>query len=326
MGDRTSIVHIGFHKTGSSSLQRRLRRSRHLLARQGFCYPVDHLPSPDQHSHLALYLKSGSASDYQRAWSSISADYRHSGCRHLILSGEEFSTLRQPLVEHFAADLLALTQPVRIILYIRNLHRFIVSVMAQFSKAGDFVAHPQTTIDRMRGFNPTARLTSWEEVCGAANVTVQCLDQLPAGYGIEEHFADFAGVKLKPMEFAVAANRSIDPIASGLLSQLAYEFGTSPKKFYTAYFRVQKDRMVLPKTEQHLADLAETWVAGVDLSHPKLAPFRDSLRQRPAAAPAGDDPAGRGNAYLQALATVLWETAGRPGQPRRPGGRGDEEN
>jgi hypothetical protein len=320
MSDKTSIVHIGLHKTGSTSLQRRLSRSRHLLARQGFFYPVDRLPNKNQHSHLALYLREGDPASYQSAFSTVTEDFRRSGCRYLILSGEEFSTLRNASVKKFGDDIKGITQPVRIILYVRNLSRLIISIMSQHSKTGKFVAYPQSIFERMRNFNPTRILRMWEDAFGAEQVSVQSLEALPAGSGIEEHFAQFAGADLKPMEFDAQANRSVDPIASALLTHLAHEFGVPYQIFYEAYFTAATDRFTLPRTEQHLAELARKWVETVDLSHPKLAPFKDALREQPMAGADSGTAGGeaeRARTYMETLAAVLLETAAKIGKPNR---------
>ncbi|MEJ0046140.1 MAG: hypothetical protein WDN04_08445 [Rhodospirillales bacterium] len=80
-----------------------------------------------------------------------------------------------------------------------------LSLIAQYSKAGDAIIYPQTAIGRMRSFNPTDVLRRWEAVVGEKNVEVMCLDRLPAGAGIVENFAELAQLPLpKPGRELVA--------------------------------------------------------------------------------------------------------------------------
>jgi hypothetical protein len=59
-----------------------------------------------------------------------------------------------------------------------------------------------------------------------------------------------------------------------------------------------------------LKSISLEWVTGVDLSHPKLAPFRDLLRSRPPDQETGTS-AESAAEYLRRLGTTLLETAER---------------
>jgi hypothetical protein len=305
MTQKSAVLHIGLHKTGSTTLQNALVANREYLRELRIFYPEHHLPSRTQQSHLALFLRTGQAEEYAVAASAILNDFVTGGYDRLVLSGEEFSTLRSELVRQVHASLAPYFGEMKIILYVRNLFQFMLSLIAQYSKAGDAIIYPQTAIARMRSFNPTDVLRRWEAVAGENNVTVMCLDRLPGGASIVENFAELADLPLVKPASDTAANRSMDAIASSLLSHLAFEFNIPEARFYRAYFAHLDKRVALPKTENYYCDLMQEWVQNVDLSHDKLKSFDAVMRERP-----GIDEAPNGNSmqlddYVDFLSTVL---------------------
>ncbi len=308
MSPPSALLHIGLHKTGSTTLQNAFVANRVVLMDQGIFYPEHHLPSRTQHSHLALFLRSGQVERYTTAIDAIVGDFVAGGYSRLVLSGEEFSTLKSELVHQVHASLVPYFGEIRIILYVRNLFQFMLSLIAQYSKAGDAIIYPQTAIGRMRSFNPTDVLRRWEAVVGEKNVEVMCLDRLPAGAGIVENFAELAQLPLPKPGRELVANRSMDAITSSLLSHLAFEFGLQESVFYNAYFSRLVRRVSLPRTESYYCDLIQDWVQNVDLSHEKLKMFEPVMRARPAAEEASSENADRLEDYLDFLAAVLRHT------------------
>ncbi|HEX3431084.1 MAG TPA: hypothetical protein VHT03_09370 [Rhizomicrobium sp.] len=305
-----SVIHIGLHKVASTTLQHSLHALRPDLAAQGFFYPGDDLPHPKQHSDLALFLHEAGEEKYRTAMDAILRDFRNLEGANLLLSGEEFSSLLPAQIEALHRDLAETGRQFRVVLYVRNLYRIAISAIAEHSKTGKFVAYPSRVIDRRR-VNPSSILSHWEDVFGKENVIAACLEALPAETNIVSHFADLAGIKL-PAEFRmIERNRSADPIASALLSHLAYEFQVSHHFFYRSYFENVRGRLALPRMEDHLLGTADKWVADVDLSHPKLVPFRDLLRSRPTASPPADASAESAVGYLRLLGKTLLRTAER---------------
>lgn len=312
-----SVIHIGLHKVASTTLQLSLRTMKRQLAKQGFFYPTDHLPLRSQHSDLAAFLREDGESKYRSAMDAILGDYRTSGCANMLLSGEGFSSLLPAHIRVLQADLAETGRQFRVVLYIRNLYRHTLSAIAQKGKSGKPVSYSSRGIGR-RKFNPSSILARWEHVFGEDNVVVGCLDALPAEANIVTHFAGLGGIRLPRAFRIVDRNRSVDPIASSLWSRLAYEFGIPHHAFYKSYFENVPDRPTLPRMEARLFRTIDKWVAKVDLSHPKLAPFRDLLRQRP---PVREETTTGGQAaaaYLRQLGTTLLKTAERMNEPDPP--------
>jgi hypothetical protein len=136
---------------------------------------------------------------------------------------------------------------------------------------------------------------------------VFCLDALPDSRGIVTHFAEFCGFSLCPGMPLPERNRSVDPIASALLTHLVHEFHVPHELFYNSYFAMAQERVTLPRTEHHLNRVLGPWVKEANLTHPKLEPFRRVLLKRPAfSEPVGHDAAQK---YLELLSVVLASTS-----------------
>lgn len=306
MPDRKSTIHIGLHKTGSTTLQNALYRSRRELSAQGFFYPGDYLRPNFQHSILGVYLRESKIHLFKRAIEPILNDFVVMDDAQLILSGEEFSTVPRPGIHILRESLDRTRRQFQVIVYVRNLYRFAISQIAQHSKGGRFIAYPASVMRRLQDFDPTSMLEGWETAFGEEHVRVFCLETLPEG-GIVTHFAGVSGFCVPPDPGATELNRSVDPIASTLLSHLAFEFGVPHRFFYKAYFRATKERRcILPRTEGHLVGLLEDWVGRRNLAHPKLAPHREVLMQQPTIE---DNPARSDAEYLHMLSAVLARTA-----------------
>jgi len=89
-------IHVGPHKTGSTSVQRALAAARDSLAGQGVWYPPS-LPGaswPDQHADAWILLRDGRLAEFDR-WLAASGDEaRQRGCDTLLLSSENFHVPR----------------------------------------------------------------------------------------------------------------------------------------------------------------------------------------------------------------------------------------
>ncbi len=94
-------VHVGPHKTGSTSVQRALAAARETLATQGVWYPPS-LPGaswPEQHADAWIMLRDGRAVDFDRWLDDCREEATTRGCDTLLLSSENFHVprTRRPL-------------------------------------------------------------------------------------------------------------------------------------------------------------------------------------------------------------------------------------
>lgn len=95
-------IHVGPHKTGSTTVQRALAAARETLADQGVWYPpsVSGAAWPDQHADAWLLLRDGRDDEFDRWLSASRMEADRRGCDTLLLSSENFHVpkTRRPLV------------------------------------------------------------------------------------------------------------------------------------------------------------------------------------------------------------------------------------
>ncbi len=91
------ILHVGPHRTGTTSIQKTLHRARLELAADGILYPesTPEAHYPEQHSDLALLVKARRSAEVRQYCEDVLATAVRSGCPVILLSGEEFSSLVQ---------------------------------------------------------------------------------------------------------------------------------------------------------------------------------------------------------------------------------------
>ena len=96
-------VHVGPHKTGSTSVQRALAAARETLAGLGVWYPPS-LPGaswPDQHADAWILLRDRRCADFDRWLDGCREEATKHGCDTLLISSENFHVprTRRPLAK-----------------------------------------------------------------------------------------------------------------------------------------------------------------------------------------------------------------------------------
>ncbi|WP_374450364.1 hypothetical protein, partial [Stella sp.] len=98
-GGRRIYVHIGLHKTGTTSLQSYIARNRDNLAAAGFHVPRTGSRHQLEGHHLLAWSLSGTRPgrlagiDPDRMWNDLRNELERSACPNAILSAEDFSVL-----------------------------------------------------------------------------------------------------------------------------------------------------------------------------------------------------------------------------------------
>lgn len=144
-------LHVGLHKTGTTSLQKSLHARRIELSMHGWLYPTFPIdaanhgvalfslfsPQPDTfHAHLGAgrsaerILELNAATDRQL---DIVLD---SGAPNIIISGEDLSWNRPPLLARLASRLRAHNHAVRVIAFVRDPEEFVTSLTQEELKVG----------------------------------------------------------------------------------------------------------------------------------------------------------------------------------------------
>lgn len=210
---RRCVVHIGWHKTGSTALQHFLHEVSPSLADHGVVYPVQarnhsaFLPSALLHDSEPTYSEvfvpplAGHESEPRRVASrSIVEDViadDHDGT--LVLSAEDLCLLDLPAVRRCRSLLADAFDRIDIVVYLRDHAGYARSAAQQLLRMG-FQWHevvgmarsgrsPIAVLEPLPHYGP--RLERWVSVFGADAISVFHYDTVAArGTSIQEHFLE----------------------------------------------------------------------------------------------------------------------------------------
>lgn len=171
---RRIYFHIGFNKTGTTTLQHTLSQNRELLQSRGFAYPST-LPN---HGHLADHLNPARRAVLDEAirtrnslWSDALRDEISNSKMDIIISSEGFSNIDPKLLRSFFPY-----SEIKIVVYIREQAEYIVSIYQQAVKGRGIVEDFREFSARLRvGFG--AILSAWSSTFGRANLIARAYDR-----------------------------------------------------------------------------------------------------------------------------------------------------
>lgn len=191
------VLHIGRHKTGTSSLQHFLHLNRERLAEQGWYYPQAGL-APVAHHDIARFLhmkqrKLLPLPERERLAQAVRALARETAGRRepALLSSEAFQNCQpQWVATRFAPG------GTRVVVYIREQVDYLVSSYQQKVHATNYSESLHDYAAQVV-VNYDAFLTRWERVFGAGRVTVRPYSRARLRNGdIVADFAEVLGLDL----------------------------------------------------------------------------------------------------------------------------------
>ncbi len=177
------FLHIGTHKTGTTSVQHFAVNNEKKLHEHGILYPKagrPHLEVNKGH-HLLAWAPTKSmvgsslwgefSEDPRSVWDALREEINASSCRTVLISSEEFDVLDERGVETIAQSLDGFK--VTIICYLRRLHEF---VQALYTTNVIFHGEKRPIKEYLRGMRTTTNyeelVSRWKKVFGQHNVDV----------------------------------------------------------------------------------------------------------------------------------------------------------
>jgi hypothetical protein len=273
-------LHIGTHKTGTSAIQAVLYRNREFLLEHGIYVPeIDDKELPGGFADVARSLKhdrTAKVRSYIERWV---ADAERIGARCLLISSEEFSTAATKHVEALARILSPFET--QVILYLRNVHEFAISVCGELIKKPGGGRRYDSLVHNVTGrLDYTKLITRWEACFGDKSLDIRCYDNERAT--LLEAFYTRLGVPEKDLQDILARrsfekNKSIDLATQAMLSVAGIDSDMNQffrsRKIYEAEFADFRFGTV------RSADIARAFCRKefLDFSHPRLEPFVDVL-------------------------------------------------
>ena len=192
---RRLIVHVGPHKTGSTSIQRALFFAADELLKLGIYYPSGWITSKNSWSHYALFEQLRSRKLH--LVNNTAAQVLRTSADTIVLSAEDFSLLN---AEELHAMLQAFhsVEPslnICIVFYVRRWSGLIPSVVQELIKQGvpttlgDVIARELLSPEQSDTINYVNRLDRFSAVFGAGSVNIIAFDNIAESkQNLVDHF------------------------------------------------------------------------------------------------------------------------------------------
>lgn len=212
---KTIFLHIGTHKTGTTSIQCLLAKAEDTLKAQGLLYPTAGRPTgwgdADWGHHvLAWALRGKRGITDEVCWHQLRAEIDGWPGDRVVLSSEDFSPATVDQVARVRAHLAG--YDVRVILYVRNPLGRLVSSYKQRVKMGkcttSFAAYMRDAVAQV---DYAAKIARWETGFGEGRVQVRLFDKLKREPGIAADFCGTIGVDYDTVAAFASRPRNVSP-------------------------------------------------------------------------------------------------------------------
>ena len=200
---KTIYLHIGTHKTGTTSLQKLLTSNRQKLLSHGYYYPASAtLPFIPGHHMLAWALLYGDSKvddvtgvcvDLSSAWDDLLAELKSVDCDNFIISAESFS-LFSSINQIRKVKTLFSGYEVKINVCLRRQDQYFLSFYQEEVKKGyskslsDFIEEQKTIGDY------AALIEDWASVFGEDNISVRLFKKTSNEHELFKDFFDQIGL------------------------------------------------------------------------------------------------------------------------------------
>jgi hypothetical protein len=185
------FLHIGLHKTGSTTIQHGLHKNSNLLLRHGYNVPTTGVTihgNAGQHNVVWEELGDKRFIESAGTMRDLIAEIEHSKEETIILSSEEFCLLRPPQINSVYEKLSPYGE-IFVVVYLRRQDTWMLSVWAELVKQGfvilSFLEWAKKNMHFGDFYN---RLEPWDRIVGQQKMRVRTLDR---EYLSDHVFIDF---------------------------------------------------------------------------------------------------------------------------------------
>ncbi|MFV8827445.1 hypothetical protein [Alkalihalobacterium sp. APHAB7] len=239
---REIILHVGLHKTGTTSIQRTLfnEENNQILEKKGYIYPRSW---PSNHSipiysvfsehperyHINIrngYTTANIIAKNQEYLRNFEKEIVNRGKSKIIISGEDISVLPHENLQAFKKYIMSLFQEetkVTVMMYLRNPVSWSISNIQEIIKSGGFYETALTHMNTTYKNNFKNKIEKFIQVFGKQNIKLYSFEEtLPHQYGVIGHFLSSLNFKESEInQFHIQkANESISLIAGNILSYI----------------------------------------------------------------------------------------------------------
>ena len=269
-------LHIGLHKTGTSSFQHNCHKNAKELIKKGVFWPTSESFSnlSTQHSIIPWNYRLNSDINTVKIFFERTLNLAEEAhCHTILISGEEFSRLNDEELNR-----LRLTLPYadyEIYIVFRNIKHFLISMFKKEMELGRIDFSINNFLDQIYMLHPADVLKRWEANFGKNNVKIELFENMLPN--LVENYFEWFEIRdiLNPIE--IHENKSVDIITSvilgGLLKNQQENILIDSRKlfeqiFFGKVFKFEIEQIVA----EHLMSCFSP-----RLNHQRLSPFLDIL-------------------------------------------------
>lgn len=215
---KTAYIHIGTHKTGSTSIQFFLFKNRQKLIDRGFLYPLSGIPRKDlfgQHHLAAAFLEKLNLNTYNPdagGWEQVVIEANSFQDLNLIISSENFCLPRFDLEQIYKIKEYLSQYAVKIVIYLRKQDDYLISQYCQFIRSNkyfdsfkQFVAETKLSLDYYQILKP------WQKVFGIENIIVKVFDPEQFKSNLTNDFLDTINYPQNRSDLSRTSRQSVSP-------------------------------------------------------------------------------------------------------------------
>jgi len=221
------FLHIGFGKTGTTSIQDYLFNNKERYA-SVYCYPEVGLRGSGQHNLAPLGKESFEAEDSIRYTKLVKFLSTTKKSPTTIISSEYFCFAKQGFIKDIHRFLQEFD--VRIIFYVRNQIDLIQSAFLQWQREGWDYQGSLESYFKAHGhaFDFMSRIEPWADCFGADNIIARVYDKKVTGKDVCFDFLKLIGLEhCCSVDFLPRSNESLIPEFSSLITNMD-ESGIGP--------------------------------------------------------------------------------------------------
>ena len=337
----TRLLHIGPHKTGTTTLQGAFHAARRAVARQGVLYA-----STNKQAIQAARAVAGRASPYmgnkvpaEAHWTNLVAQVEGSTASRVLISAETFADAAPDAVRRVVHDLDPTA--VHVVATLRPLARILPSQWQQYLQNGLPLSYEQWLESIFNDPGPRANtpnfwhrhrhdrlIARWAEVAGADRVTAVIVDDRDHDASLRtfERLLGLRAGTLRPPEGVY--NRSLTRaeaeliqamhaktgklgIDNGIRLNLVFHGAAANMKFRQP--ARDEPRIETPRwARDRVADVTSEIVAGIAASGVRVIGDLQTLREDPNVSDGTDAPASS-EAWSASEVAALWHRSGLQG-------------
>lgn len=202
---RSILLHIGTHKTGSTSIQQFLARVSDQLRKDDILYPEAGRPddrAPHGHHTLAWSIQQRQGLENLEGWEEVAREIRRSSCNQVLLSSEVFETCSVEEIRQIRSFFPNFK--VEALVYLRKPFGYMVSMYKQRIRAfGETRPFRQFADAKMHLCDYPALLERWRQGLGEGQITARSFEQCCKSDGLEASLLDELNIEQDQYESVI---------------------------------------------------------------------------------------------------------------------------